>query len=126
MKELQFVSRREAEWGAWERWLGATSASGKRKPARQKEAVDPADAQADARILDNIPHAFRRLCHDLALSRDRQYSSVVQDRLRVLVLAVHQRIYGARKKEGIAVLKFVLHDFPALVRRERRTVALAA
>lgn len=50
---------------------------------------------------------------------------MVQDRLRVLVLAAHQQIYGARKKETVAILEFVLHGFPALVRREKRVVALA-
>jgi uncharacterized membrane protein SpoIIM required for sporulation len=127
MKELQFVSRREAEWAAWERWLRTTSKSGIFKSTKKAEVHDEtADVQAESPILDNMPHAFRRLCHDLALSRDRQYSSLVQDRLRVLVLAVHQRIYGARKKEGIAILKFFLHGFPALVRKERRVVSIAA
>ncbi len=126
MKEIQFVSRREAEWAAWERWLRTTTASGKRKQTRLKETVDEAGTEAESRILANLPHAFRRLCHDLALSRDRQYSSLVQDRLRVLVLAVHQRIYGARKREGLGIFRFVLHGFPALVRREWRVVAAAA
>lgn len=131
MKELQFVARREAEWAAWERWLRANSAPRWRKRAKQKDAEAAAadaeaEAQADRRLLDNVPHAFRRLCHDLAVSRDREYSSVVQDRLRVLVLAAHQRIYGARKKEGGAIFRFVLHGFPALVRKERRAVGVAA
>ncbi len=124
MTELQFVSRREAEWAAWERWLRATAAPRLRNPLKRKNRK--ADAETDSRIPDNAPHAFRRLCHDLALSRDRQYSSLVQDRLRVLVLAVHQRIYGARKSGRIGMFRFVLHGFPALVRREWRVVTVAA
>jgi uncharacterized membrane protein SpoIIM required for sporulation len=118
MKELQFVSRREAEWATWDRWLSATTSSGKYTPQKNEDV--------QSQILDNLPHAFRLLCHDLALSRDRQYSSLVQDRLRILVFAAHQRIYGARKKDGISVMKFVLHGFPALVRKEWLLVALSA
>lgn len=126
MKELQFAARREAAWAAWERWLQTTSASGRprQKPGSQ-QPLSPEEAAADDALRANLPHAFRALCHDLALARDRQYSSVLQDRLRVLVLATHQRIYGARKKEGVAIFRFVLHGFPALVRRERRVIALA-
>lgn len=126
MKEFQFVARREAKWAAWERWLQSTSYTWRRKRAKQNVTADAASAEADKWLLDDLPHAFRCLCHDLALSRDRQYSSVVQDRLRVLVLAVHQRIYGARKKEGLSVFKFALHGFPSLVRRERRAVTVSA
>lgn len=127
MKELQFVARRETAWAAWERWLRTTSASGKHKATKKEEKPrDPGEEEADQRLAANLPHAFRSLCHDLALARDRQYSSLLQDRLRVLVLAAHQRIYGARKKEGFAIFRFVLHGFPAVVRRERRVVALAA
>ncbi|HKB59717.1 MAG TPA: stage II sporulation protein M [Gallionellaceae bacterium] len=130
MKELQFVARRELAWAAWERWLRTTTATGKRRKTRPAKAADSAltetEAQADRDLRENLPHAFRALSHDLALARDRQYSSLLQDRLRVLVLAAHQRIYGARKKEGLAIFRFVLHGFPALVRRERRVIALAA
>lgn len=126
MKEFQFVARRETEWAAWERWLQPASSFWRRKRAKQDVIVDAASAEADKRLLEDLPHAFRCLCHDLALSRDRQYSSVVQDRLRVLVLAVHQRIYGARKKEGLSIFKFALHGFPSLVRKERRAVMLSA
>lgn len=127
MKELQFVARREAAWAAWERWLRTTSASGKLR--QKKGAAQPVSAEeqaADDALRANLPHAFRSLCHDLALARDRQYSSLLQDRLRVLVLATHQRIYGARKKEGVAIFRFALHGFPALVRRERRVIGLSA
>lgn len=130
MKELQFVARREPAWAAWERWLRTTTATGKHRKTKPAKAADnaptEAELQADRDLRENLPHAFRSLCHDLALARDRQYSSVVQDRLRVLVLAAHQRVYGARKKEGLAVFRFVLHGFPALVRRERRVILLSA
>jgi uncharacterized membrane protein SpoIIM required for sporulation len=128
MKELQFVARREAAWAAWERWLRTTSATG--KPRKSKEIAPatptPEEIAAGDALRANLPHEFRALCHDLALARDRQYSSLLQDRLRVLVLAAHQRIYSARKKEGLAIFRFILHGFPSLVRRERRVILLSA
>jgi uncharacterized membrane protein SpoIIM required for sporulation len=106
MKEVQFISHREADWEAWERWL--------RQP------------KPEAAEMATLPRRFRQLCLDLSLAQERGYSSRLQDRLHALVLAAHQRIYGARKQDGNAVLHFILHGFPALVRREGRLVAAAA
>lgn len=109
MKELQFIASRETEWAAWELWIKAS-------PRNAPEELP----------LHLLPRAFRRLCADLSLARDRQYSSLLQDRLHSLTLAAHQRIYGARRRDGNALLHFILHDFPAAVRREWRVVSAAA
>lgn len=108
MKELQFIASREAEWEAWERWIDA---------APRKSA--------DILPLPDLPRAFRRLCADLSLARDRHYSSLLQDRLHHLTLAAHQRIYGARRREGNALFQFILHELPVAVRREWRLVSAA-
>lgn len=113
MKELHYIARRQAEWDAWDRWLKGG------KPARG--APDAAEGIA----ADALPHRFRRLCHDLALARDRQYSSVLTAALHRRVLAAHQRIYGAHKPEGNALLRFAAGGLPALVRSEWRLVAAA-
>lgn len=81
---------------------------------------------AQAIPLPDLPHRFRLLCQDLSLARDRNYSSSLQDELLTRVLAVHQRIYGARRREGNRVLAFILHGFPAQVRTHRRLVAVSA
>lgn len=81
---------------------------------------------AQAIPLPDLPHRFRLLCQDLSLARDRNYSSSLQDELLTRVLAVHQRIYGARRREGNRVLAFILHGFPAQVRMHRRLVAISA
>jgi len=112
VKERQYIARRQAEWDAWDRWLA---------PGRAAVA-SPLGEIANA----GLPHRFRRLCHDLALVRDRHYSAALADDLHRRVLAVHQRIYGAARPEGNAVLRYVGGDFPALVRREWRAVAVAA
>jgi len=105
LRELHYISRRQAEWDAWDRWL--------------RSAKPGADADMP---LSTLPERFRRLCHDLALARDRQYSSVLVDALQQRVLAAHQRIYGAHKPEGNALIAFIGAGFPALVRQEWRVV----
>lgn len=118
MKELQFIASREAEWEAWERTLADT-------PPRKGKAAAELPAEPAPLVLENLPRAFRRLSGDLALARDRHYSTPLQDRLHGLVLAAHQRIYGARKREGNAFFHFLMHGFPQAVRREWRVVSLA-
>jgi uncharacterized membrane protein SpoIIM required for sporulation len=114
VKERQYIARRQAEWQAWDGWLA---------PARGSGGAPPDAAAIGAASL---PHRFRRLCHDLALVRDRNYSAALAEDLQRRVLAAHQRIYGAGKPEGRTVLRFVAGDFPALVRGEWRVVLAAA
>ncbi len=78
-------------------------------------AIDPA----------GLPQRFRRLCHDLALVRDRNYSAALAEELQQRVLAAHQRIYGAARPEGNALLRFFAGDLPLLVRSEWRVVVAA-
>lgn len=111
LKELQFIERRQADWDAWDRWLDASP-----KQGEVRDAAIP---------LAELPRAFRRLCRDLALARDRQYSAALADNLHRRVLAAHQRIYGAPRPRGSSVLEFVGSGFPALVRREWRVVLAA-
>lgn len=114
MKETQFIQLRSGEWEAWDRWLGNAKAQGK------KRDVSPGIA------VDELPAAYRRLCHDLSLSRDRRYSSALVDSLHQRVLAAHQRIYGARRRLRGHWLDFVVAGLPRLVRQERRFVLLSA
>jgi uncharacterized membrane protein SpoIIM required for sporulation len=117
MKESQFVALRELEWLAWDLWLKAP----RQKQPRARQAAEAAITP------ENLPSAFRRLCHDVSLARDRCYSSVLIDALQQRVLAVHQRVYGARqgnlRKDW---LDFLGEGLPRLVRAERRFVLAAA
>lgn len=107
MKERQYIARRASEWEAWDRWLapGSKSRIGTRE-------------EADAISATDLAHRFRRLCHDLALVRDRHYSAAIGEDLQRRVLAVHQRIYGAGKPEGHGLLRFFAAGLPVLVRSE--------
>ncbi len=112
MKELQFVAARRADWEAWDRWLAA----GRRKLPLSAAGSIP---------LESLPRAFRALCQDLSLARDRRYSEPLLDELRGRVLAAHRRIYGARRPAGQRGSRFIPHGLPNLVRREAG-LALAA
>ena len=111
MKEIQFIDRRQAEWSAWDLWLAA--------PRRNKAGIAPVIA------LDDLPGSYRRLCRDLALARDRQYSASLVEALHNRVLAAHQRIYGASPDRRGTFLTFLAGGFSALVRREWRVVLAA-
>jgi uncharacterized membrane protein SpoIIM required for sporulation len=115
VKERQYIASRQSEWDAWDRWLAGTGKA-KTDSASPPDALGPAD----------LPHRFRRLCHDLSLVRERNYSAAVADDLHRRVLAAHQRIYGSARPEGSVVLRFIGRDFPALVRREWRVVLAAS
>jgi uncharacterized membrane protein SpoIIM required for sporulation len=115
MKESQFVRLRQSDWEAWDRWLG--EAGTRRQAQRAREgAIAPGD----------LPAAYRRLCHDLSLARDRRYSSALIDVLQQRVLAAHQRIYGARRRLRGHWLEFLTVGLPRLVRREKRFVLASA
>lgn len=115
MKEVQFIEKRQAEWDAWDRYLDA----GKKKRA---EAIA---VRRESLPFASLPGAFRRLCRDLALVRDRQYSARLADELHRRVLAAHQRIYGAMPARRGSALAFVAAGFPQLVRAEWRCVLAA-
>ncbi|WP_301101821.1 stage II sporulation protein M [Propionivibrio sp.] len=123
MKETQFIQQRQSDWDAWDRWLSATT-----KKPKAKKAVKMAAAVATppALTVDALPSAFRRLCQDLSLARDRNYSSPLVHSLNDRVLAAHQRIYGARKRLAGHWLEFLLAGLPRLVRSEWRFVFTAA
>lgn len=116
MKELQFIEKRQAEWEAWDRYLGTF---GKKRRKGEQTGTEPLP-------YDQVAAGFRRLSRDLGLARDRQYSAPLVDALHRRVLAAHQHIYGAGRAGGASLFAFVGHEFPRLVRQEWRCVVTAA
>ena len=70
-----------------------------------------------------LPPLYRRLCHDLALARERQLSSALVAELNELALAGHRLLYQSRTGEIRGIGAFLASDFPRAVRREWRLVA---
>lgn len=121
MKEYQFIETRQADWEAWDRWLGVGNA-GKGEP----NGASGNEATATSITVETLPRQFRGLCRDLSLARDRRYSEPLLDALRDRVLAAHQRIYGARRAASGRWLRYLLHDLPVLVRSEAKLVWASA
>ncbi len=74
---------------------------------------------------EEVPAAFRRLCHHLALAKERRYGVPLNDRLQALALALHQRLYG-EGEGGLGFWAYVARDFPRAVRAEWRLVLLSS
>ncbi len=129
MKETQFIQQRQSDWDAWDRWLSATTKKPKARKAAKRTTAAPSDrteTPPPALTVDALPSAFRHLCQDLSLARDRNYSSTLVHTLHDRVLIAHQRIYGARKRLAGHWLEFLVAGLPRLVRNEGRFVLAAA
>jgi uncharacterized membrane protein SpoIIM required for sporulation len=111
-----FEARHGAEWARFEAWLA-------RRTRGDRDAADGAmPPLADA----ELPQAYRRLCHQLALARDRRYGTDVVDRLHALAIEVHQVLYGARAEQHSGWLAYVFGGFARNVRAQRGLVLAAA
>jgi len=103
MRQQTFEEENEPAWTALRGWLEG------------EPTLDP----------EGVPPAYRRLCHHLALARERQYSPALVERLHQLALGLHQRIYGAGG-EGLATpLRFLWEGLPRQVREEWRLVLIS-
>lgn len=73
----------------------------------------------------SFPQAYRRVCQQLALARDRGYGPDLVDRLHHLALRGHQQLYGVRRPSRAGIVQFLAAEFPGAVRRQWRLVLLA-
>jgi uncharacterized membrane protein SpoIIM required for sporulation len=114
VKQHVFEQRHAAEWTQFEAWLGRRGRRG--ADAALGEALPEAE----------LPQRYRRLCHQLALARDRRYGTEVVDRLHNIAIEVHQVLYGARTRHDRSWLAYILGGFARKVRAQRRLVLAAA
>lgn len=106
MKQGQFESLYQTQWTEFDSLLGALENSD--------------DARLPSRDLARFAALYRQLCHFHALAKDRQYSSYLVDRLGELVVRGHQQLYRRKQPLMQQFLRFVVTDFPCLVRQEQR------
>lgn len=114
MRQHVFERRYGREWAEFEAWLARRAGAGRALPATE-ESIRDAD----------VPQRYRRLCHQLAIARDRRYGSDVVDRLHAIAIEVHQVLYGGRTRHDHAWLAYIFGGFARSVRAERG-LALAA
>lgn len=107
MTPLQFETAHAPLWAELEVALAQSA---------QRKAFDGA----------RLASLYRAGCEQLALAQARSYPIHITERLESLVQSAHQRIYQ-RHDYGVARLRrLVLIDFPAMVRRHRGYVLVAA
>ena len=109
MRQAQFVARHEAEWVDFERWLDARGAKPREARADRKWAGLPDE---------DVPARYRRLCQQLGLARRRGYSPAVVARLQDLMQRGHNVLYRPAAPRWSRAPRFLIADFPRLVRAE--------
>jgi uncharacterized membrane protein SpoIIM required for sporulation len=120
VKQAVFEARHAQDWTSFAQWLDQ-----REKPKRKGPRGEPPRAEPAALSDAEIPHAYRRLCQDLALARDRAYSPELVDRLNHLALRGHRLLYGARSHRRSRIARFFFDDFPGRVRADWPLVTAA-
>lgn len=116
MKQSLFESRYQA---SWERFAARLEQLEARQGWRKRKAGSKPAEHAD------FSAAYRQLCQQLALARERGYSSHLVDPLQQLAMRGHQQLYRRRGHVIASLLNFLLAEFPRRVRAERRFVFIA-
>lgn len=106
MKQQDFEIRYGASWERLERWL--------RVGKTETECETP-----------DLPVAYRSLCQQLAVAKERQYTNQLIDRLNQLVMAAHHRVYQQQTLRKNTWLHYLLTGFPRAVRAQIKFVWLA-
>ena len=110
MKQQTFELAHDEEWAAFEAILGQLGHG-----HRFSSPVPTED----------FPSRYRRICHHLALARERRYTAYLVRRLNELALRGHHALYGVRPGLQRKWVHFLLSGFPRLVRVNWRAVLLA-
>jgi len=117
VRQEEFLARNSDEWQALGAWLDAR---GEARPGARKR---PDQAPFED---TEFPARYRRACQHLALARRRGYSPLVLEPLAQLVRRGHTVLYRAPNPRLARVLQFFGADYPKLVRRHGRFVAVSA
>jgi len=104
MRQQSFEQQHAPIWEALQGWL------------EDKATLSP----------EEVPPAYRQLCHHLAVARERYYSPALVDRLQQLALRLHQRLYGARSEGLRDAIQFLWRDLPRQVRSEWRLMLVSS
>jgi len=112
MKQHHFEARHEQDWRRFAEQLARLEQPRKKAPSGSTP-------------LAEFPEAYRRLCQQLSLARERQYSAHLVDRLNQLALRAHQQLYRAPVNRWQAMLRFLTGGFPRLLRAEWHLFGLA-
>ncbi|WP_299594242.1 stage II sporulation protein M [uncultured Microbulbifer sp.] len=112
MKQRDFEQRHQSLWLQLENTLAGYC----------KHA--PIEANGSA-MVEDLPASYRRLCQQLAVAKERQYTSNLIARLNQLVMACHQRLYQEKSVSRNRWLEYLFSGFPRALREQARFVWLS-
>jgi uncharacterized membrane protein SpoIIM required for sporulation len=118
------VSRERFEDRYGEEWQRLARLLDRLEARRGRRAVSAALPAAELPATE-LPKLYRRLCHHLALVRERRYGVDLEQHLNTLALRGHQQLY---RGEGISwrrIVAFLAGELPARIRAEGRLVLVA-
>jgi len=75
--------------------------------------------------VKNFSQDYRRMCQHLAIAQQRGYSQPLLEYLELLVLQGHQQFYRHKSPLLSQFLAFIVIDFPATVRQQWLSIAIA-
>lgn len=108
----RFLREREGHWHELESMLTQVERTGTRSLGIE-----------GARKFSKL---YRQVSADLVRARTELVDASIQDYLNDLVARAYRHVYAGTVGSGWGVLRFFAQEFPALVRKERRVVALSA
>jgi uncharacterized membrane protein SpoIIM required for sporulation len=112
VQEREFV---EGSRAAWER-LAASVAHARKSGVAKLPAVE----------LRQMHEDYRRTAADLAFAQTHFAGSDTTTQLNRLVGQAHGELYGAAPRRAATLWRWIVRDYPRLLRANRRPIALAA
>lgn len=74
---------------------------------------------------ENLPRLYRKVCHDLAIAKQRRYTPSLVDYLNHLVMQGHHRIYSGTSRYQFRLSSFFFGGFARVLRKNAKFVYLA-
>jgi len=75
--------------------------------------------------IEQLPYLYRQVCHDLALAKQRRYTSDLIEHLNQLVMRGHHRLYRKTARYRYKWTHFLLVGFAQVLRRNAKFVYLS-
>jgi uncharacterized membrane protein SpoIIM required for sporulation len=120
MKQTLFENRHQADWQLLEAGLVESGLPNANNAANSTDATNSTDL-----MPKDFPQRYRYLCHQLALAKHRRYTTQLVGRLNRLVLLCHHRLYQHNERHQYQLIKFLVADFPQVLRVNTNFIWLA-
>jgi len=75
--------------------------------------------------IDALPYLYRKVCHDLALAKQRRYTSSLTEYLNQLVMRGHHRLYRKSTRYRYKWTQFIFVGFAQVIRNNANYIYLS-